>query len=118
MLQIASVSGAPLQTPLGSLRLSPDWPRPPSREGLLASGNHSFASSVLNPPLAPQTKIPAPLAPQTQNPRTATDSMGNGAGSGGYMRMEGGWSAPCGRSRRKLEPTQVILSSSNAKKLS
>src|SRR6218665_1948643 len=69
MFKIASVSGAPPQTPWGSLRRSP---RPPSREGLLAFGNHNFAPSALNPSLAPQTKIPAPLAPQTQNPRTAT----------------------------------------------
>src|SRR6218665_990392 len=48
-------------------------PRPPSREGLLAFGICSFAPSALNPPLAPQTKIPAQLAaPKTQNPRTAT----------------------------------------------
>src|SRR6218665_1970810 len=40
MLKIASASGAPPQTPQGSLRLSP---RPSSREGLLAFGNRSFA---------------------------------------------------------------------------
>src|SRR6218665_2655394 len=57
----------------GSLRRSP---RPPSREGLLAFGNGSFAPSALNLHLAPppqKPKIPAQLAPHAQNPRTATD---------------------------------------------
>src|SRR6218665_4195257 len=53
----------------GSLRRSL---RPPSREGLLAFGNRSFAPSALSPFLAPQTKIRVLLAPQTQNPKTAT----------------------------------------------
>src|SRR6218665_1765427 len=44
MFKIASVSGAPPKTPLGSLRRSP---RPPSRKGLLAFGNRSFAPSAL-----------------------------------------------------------------------
>src|SRR6218665_2690033 len=44
MLKIASASGAPPQTALGSLRRSP---RPPSREGLLAFGNRSFAPLAL-----------------------------------------------------------------------
>src|SRR6218665_2015402 len=42
MLKIAPVSGAPPQTPLGTT-----IPRPPSREGLLAFGNRSFAPSAL-----------------------------------------------------------------------
>src|SRR6218665_2228454 len=60
------------------LRPRPRWEslrrstRPPSREGLLAFGNRSFAPSALNRPLAAQTKIPAPLVLQTQNPRTVT----------------------------------------------
>ena len=45
----------------GSLRRSL---RPPSREGLLAFGNRSFAPSALSPFLAPQTKIPVLLAPK------------------------------------------------------
>jgi len=40
MLKIALASGAPPQTPLGSLRRSP---RPPNRYGLLAFGNRRFA---------------------------------------------------------------------------
>src|SRR6218665_3933100 len=53
MFKITSVSGAPPQTPLGSLRRSP---RLPSREELLAFGNRSFAPSALNPRVAPQNK--------------------------------------------------------------
>src|SRR6218665_1300360 len=45
MFKIALASGAPPHTPLGSLRRSP---KPPSREGLLAFGNRSFAPSALN----------------------------------------------------------------------
>src|SRR6218665_1359241 len=70
MFKIASVSGTPHQTPLGSLRRSPDPLY--SCERLLAFGNRSFAPSALNPALALQAKTPDPLAPQTQNPRTAT----------------------------------------------
>src|SRR6218665_1247279 len=44
----------------GSLRRSP---RSPSREGLLAFGNRSFAPSALNPPLAPPNKNPRPVSP-------------------------------------------------------
>jgi len=49
MFKITSASGALPQTPLGSL---PRSLRPPSREGLLAFGNRSFAPSALNPPWA------------------------------------------------------------------
>src|SRR6218665_3808164 len=44
---------------------------------------------------------------------------GGGSGSGGRMWTGGGGPAPCGRPHRKLklEPTDVILSSSHAKKL-
>src|SRR6218665_1165926 len=69
MFKIASVSGAPPQTPLGSLRRSP---RPPSREGLLAFGNRSFEPSAHSPQYTPQTKKTHPTTPQNQNPRTAT----------------------------------------------
>ena len=69
IFKIVLVSRAPPQTPLGELTT---LPRPPSREGLLAFGNLSFAPSALSPFLAPQTKIPVLLAPQIQNPRTAT----------------------------------------------
>src|SRR6218665_2601380 len=62
MFKITSVSGAPPQTPLGERTT---LPRPPSREGLLAFGNCSFAPSALNPPLAaPKTKISTLLAPK------------------------------------------------------
>jgi len=44
MLKIVSASGAPTQTPLGSLRRSP---RAPNREGNLAFGNRRFAPSSL-----------------------------------------------------------------------
>jgi len=44
MFKIASVSGAPPGPRWGSLRRSP---RPPSRNGLLAFGTRSFASSAL-----------------------------------------------------------------------
>src|SRR6218665_3616139 len=44
MFKMASVSGAPPQTPLGSLQRSL---RPPSRKELLAFGNRTFASSAL-----------------------------------------------------------------------
>src|SRR6218665_684225 len=44
MFKITSVSGALPQTPLGELTT---LPRPPSREGLLAFGNRSFAPSAL-----------------------------------------------------------------------
>src|SRR6218665_3612668 len=44
MFKIASVSGAEPQTPLGELTT---LPRPPSRNGLLAFGNRSFAPSAL-----------------------------------------------------------------------
>ena len=44
MLRIALASGSPLQTPLGELTT---LLRPPSREGLLAFSNCSFASSAL-----------------------------------------------------------------------
>jgi len=37
--------------------------RLPSREGLLAFGNRSFAPSTLNPPLAPKEKYP-PVSPK------------------------------------------------------
>ena len=60
--------------PAGGLLRSP---RPPSRKGLLAFGNRSFAPSALSPFLAPQTKIPVLLAPQTQNSRTATANRPN-----------------------------------------
>jgi len=40
-----------------------------------------------------------------------------GSGSGGCMWTGERGSAPCGRPHRKLEPTDVILSSSHAKKL-
>ena len=44
---------------------------------------------------------------------------GRGSGSGGCMWTEGGGPAPCGRPHRKfkLEFTDIILSSSHAKKL-
>ena len=44
---------------------------------------------------------------------------GEGSGSGGRMLTGGGGPAPCGRPHRKLklESTDVILSSSHAKKL-
>jgi len=70
MLQIASVSGAPPQTPLGELTTLPQTPY--SREGLLAFGNRSFAPSALNPPFSPPNKNIHPVSPQIQNPRTAT----------------------------------------------
>src|SRR6218665_2577959 len=38
-------------------------PRPPSREGLLAFGNRSFAPSALNPPLVPKNKNSRPVSP-------------------------------------------------------
>jgi len=44
LLKIASVSGAPPQTPLGELTT---LPRPPSRKGLLAFGIWSFLPSAL-----------------------------------------------------------------------
>src|SRR6218665_218876 len=43
MLKIASVSGAPPQTPLGELTTLPRRsPRPPSREGLISFGTRSL----------------------------------------------------------------------------
>jgi len=62
VLKIASVSVAPPQTPLGELRPT-TLPRPPSREGLLAFGNRSFAPSALNPPLAPPNKNTRSVSP-------------------------------------------------------
>src|SRR6218665_672722 len=47
-----------------------DAPQTPSREGLLAFGNRSFAPSALNPPLAPpQQKKTPPYPPPNKNPR-------------------------------------------------
>ena len=44
MFKIASISGAPPQTPLGELTT---LLQTPSREGLLAFGNRSYAPSAL-----------------------------------------------------------------------
>src|SRR6218665_1224160 len=52
--------GLPPRPRWGSLRRSPI---PPSREGLLAFGNRSFAPSSLNPPLAPPNKNTRPVSP-------------------------------------------------------
>src|SRR6218665_2515617 len=53
------------------------------------------------------------------HPFITSTRRGNGSGSGGRMWTGGGGPAPCGRPHRKLklEPTDVILSSSHAKKL-
>src|SRR6218665_2221586 len=50
---------------------------------------------------------------------TSTWREGRGSGSGGRKWTGGGGPAPCGRTHRKLklESTDVILSSSHAKKL-
>src|SRR6218665_324011 len=58
MFKIASASGAPPQTPLGSLR------RSPRREGLLAFGNRSFAPSAL---------ALSPIFPISVPPKLSTD---------------------------------------------
>src|SRR6218665_4018716 len=71
MFKIASVSGAPPQTPLGSLRRSPD---PLVMRGFLPLSIAVSHFGRVIPPLPPPTKIPPPLAPQAQNPRTATES--------------------------------------------
>src|SRR6218665_540638 len=53
------------------------------------------------------------------HPFMTSTRRGRGSGSGGRMWTEGGGPAPCGRPHRKLklESTDVILSSSHAKKL-
>src|SRR6218665_180365 len=60
MFKSTSVSGAPPQTPLGELTT---FPRPSSRERLLAFSNRSFVPSAFNPPLAPQNKNSHPVSP-------------------------------------------------------
>src|SRR6218665_2551416 len=60
MFKTTSVSGAPPQTLLEELTT---LPKPPSREGLLAFGNSSFAPSALNPPLAPPKQKFPPCYP-------------------------------------------------------
>src|SRR6218665_961142 len=63
MFKIASVSGAPPQTPLRDLTTL--FQTPYSREGLLAFGNRSLAPSALNHPLPPKQKFPPRHPPHT-----------------------------------------------------
>ena len=56
---------------------------------------------------------------QIGHPFLTSTRRGEGSGSSGHMWTGEGGQAPCGRPHRKLqlEPTNVILSSSHAKKL-